>query len=102
MLDLTPPIDVDPYFDLCLESKTEVLLMPKFFGSLQKFLQPSSMDNLLSPDKTKLLYHINKVTSVHCLCISLSVISDIFTIAYRKKRPSFSFCYEIITYSLFI
>lgn len=54
------------------------------------------------PDKSQLLFHINRLTNVHHLCISSSVAPDILAIAHGEGYPGFSHCYEIITRSWFI
>ncbi len=56
----------------------------------------------LAPDIFQLLFHINKLTNIHCLYIPPSMIPDILAIAYGKGHSGFSCCYEIITHSWFI
>ncbi len=53
-------------------------------------------------DKKDLLYHIDKLTGVHRLCISPSVATEIITLAHNADNPGFSRCFEIITRSWFI
>ena len=50
-------------------------------------------------DKTKLLYHVNKLTGVHRLCISPSVAPDVLAIAHGEGHPGFARCYKIISCS---
>ncbi len=59
-------------------------------------------EGLPAPDKSQLLFHINRLTNVHRLCIPPSVALDILAIAHGKDHPGFSRCYEIITRSWFI
>lgn len=54
------------------------------------------------PDKSKLLYHINRLSIVNHLYISSFVAPDIQFVAYRKGHLGFSCCYEIITCSWYI
>lgn len=87
----TPPTDSDPYLAPCPNSS--------------KNLPPISLDveetseELLIPDKSKLFYHINRVTNVHHLYIPSSVAPDILSVAHKEGYPGFSWCYEIITRS---
>lgn len=97
MLGLTPPIDAHPYLILHPENKAKILLVSKVSKFLDKPFQFDNIDSLLSLDKTKLLYYVNKLTIVYCLCISPSVAPDIFTIAYRKGHLGFFFYFKIIT-----
>lgn len=54
------------------------------------------------PDKTKLLYHVNRLINVHRLCIPLSVAPDMLGIAHNEGHPGFSRCYEIVSRSWYI
>lgn len=54
------------------------------------------------PDKSRLLYHINRMTGVQRLCIPSAVAPDILAIAHGNGHPGFSCCYEIITRSWFM
>ena len=89
-----PPADSDPY------------LTPRPDGN--KDCSPGlAMDRetpevLPSPDKSRLLYHVNRVTNVHRLCIPLSVALDILAIAHSEGHPGFSHCYKIISRSWYI
>ena len=56
-------------------------------------------EGLLAPDKSKLLYHVNKITNVYRLYIPPSVALDILAIAHREDYPGFSRCYKIISRS---
>ena len=49
------------------------------------------------PDKTKLLYHVNRTIGNLRLCISLAVAPDVLQIANKEGYPGFSRCYEIVT-----
>lgn len=61
-----------------------------------------TITKLLTLDKLKLLYHINKFIDIHRLCIPLSVVLDILVIAYGESHLGFSCCYKIIVYFQFI
>lgn len=102
VLGSTLPTDADPYLTPHPEGEAKVLPSPELSGSIEEPPQSNSADGLLNPDKTKLLYHVNKLTGVHCLCILPSVTQDILAIAYEEGHPGFSRCYEIITRFWFI
>lgn len=57
---------------------------------------------LTASDKSKVFYHINKLTNAHHLCILPFVAPDIPAIAHGKGYLGFSCCYEIITLFWFI
>ena len=96
VLGSAPPTDADSYIEPQLEGGdlpvTDVL-------SIQR---GPAIDGLPAPDKSKLLYHVNKLTGVYRLCIPPSVAPDILVIAYGEGHPGFSRCYEIIAHSWFI
>ena len=82
-----PPTKADPYF----------------------FLRPTAVvDNhgdeitALPSLRPKLIYHIDHVSGMHCLCIPTSVASVIIAIAYGKGHPGFAQSYEIISRSWYI
>lgn len=54
------------------------------------------------PDKTKLLYQINRTTGNLHLCIPPTVAPDILQIVHGEGHPGFSRCYKIITRSWYI
>ena len=54
------------------------------------------------PDKTKLLYQVNRTTGNLRLCIPPTVAPDILQITHGEGHPGFSRCYEIITRSWYI
>ena len=89
-----PPTDYDPY------------LAPRLDGD--EDLPSSSLDigkipeGFLAPDKSRLLYHINKFTNVHRLCIPPFVAPNILAVAHGEGHPGFSCCYEITTRSWYI
>lgn len=72
--------------------------MTKDFATLEKY---PKLD-VSVPDKTKLFYHINKLTGVHYLYIPPFVAPDILTIAYGKGYLGFAHCYKIISRSYFM
>ena len=53
-------------------------------------------------DKRELLYHVDKLTKVHRLCIPPSVSIEIITLAHGAGHPEFSRCFEIVTRSWLI
>ena len=52
--------------------------------------------------KTKLLYHINRITGNLRLYIPPEVAPDVLQIAHREGHPGFSRCYKIIIRSWYI
>ena len=100
VLGSTPPTDADPYLTPRPEGEAEVLPAPQVSRSLSlERLQSDNTNGLPPPDKTNLLFHVNRLTGVHCLCILLSVVPDIFVIAHGEGHPGFARCYEIISRS---
>lgn len=57
---------------------------------------------LLAPNKSRLLYHVNRLTGVHRLCISPFVARDLCIITYGESYLGFSCFYKMITRSWFI
>lgn len=90
MLNLTLLTAIDPYLILRLDDETKVLSILKISRLLKKHFQTNNIDGFLLLDKTKFLYYVNKVISIHYLSISLSVALDIFAIAYKEGHPNFS------------
>ncbi len=90
----TPPADSDPY------------LTPRLAGD--EDLPPTSTavvetpERLPASDKSRLLYHINRITNVHHLCILPSVAPDILAVAHGEGHLGFSRCYEIISRSWYV
>lgn len=52
---------------------------------------------LPEPNKSRLLYHINKIIDVYRLGIPPSVSPNILAIAHKQDHPNFFHCYNIIT-----
>ena len=89
-----PPTDTDPYLALRPDGDENLPLSPISTEQIP--------ERLPVPDKSKLLYPINRLTNVHRLCIPPSEALEILTIAHEEGHPGFSRCYEIITRSWFI
>lgn len=96
VLGSAPPTGADPYMEPRPEgtdsSVTDAL-------SIQR---GPAINDLPAPDKSKLLYHVSKLTGVYRLCIPPSVAPDIIAIAHGEGHPGFSCCYKIIARSWFI
>ncbi len=90
----TPPTYSDPYLSLRPDGAEEP--HPDYVPVT------GISEGLPRPDKTKLLYLVNRLTNVLDLCIPPSVAPDILAIAYGKGHLGFSRCYEIIIRSWFI
>ncbi len=87
----TLPTDTNPYLTPCSNGDEN---LPISAMSIEKI-----PERLLALDKSKLLYHINKLTNVYCLCIPPFVAPDILAVAHGEGHPGFSRCYKRITYS---
>lgn len=106
VLGSPPPTDADPYLAPRPEDAT---LLPSDISGPE---EPPANDTaspgepsaigLPIPDKTRLLYHVNRLTGVHRLCIPPSVAPDILAIAHGEGHPGFACCYEIVMRSWFI
>ena len=90
----TPPTDSNPYLTPRPNGNEEPLPSSMPFGEIP--------EGLPAPDKSKLFYHIDRLTNVHRLCVPLSVAPDILAVAHGESHPGFSCYYEIITRSWFI
>ena len=88
VIDSTPPTDSNSYLTLRPESDKDFPLSSIDIGEIPEEFPTS--------DKSKLLYHINKLTNVHHLCISPSVALDIRIVAHGEGYLRFSCCYKII------
>lgn len=85
----TLPTDSDHYLTPCFDGNEDL--------SLRFAVDRETPKGLPAPDKSKLLYHVNKTTNVHRLCIPPSVVPDILVFVYGEGHPEFSRCYEIIS-----
>ncbi len=90
----TPSTDSDPYMDPRPEGEE--------YHQPDTLPAPEGPKGLPRPDKPKLLYHVNRLTNVHRLCIPPSVAPDILGIAHGEGHPGFSCCFEIVSRSWFI
>lgn len=89
-----PPVDADPYLTPRLAGDEDFPPRLAVVGEIS--------EGLPAPDKSKLLYHVNKITNVNRLCIPPSMAPDILAIAYGESHPGFSCCYKIISHSWYI
>ncbi len=96
VLGFLPPTDADPYMNPCFEGDRSPIT--DAFSIQHK----PTIDKLPAPDKSKLLYYVSNLTSVHWLCILPSVALDILAIAHGEGYLGFSYCYKIIARSWFI
>ncbi len=94
VIGFTPPTDSDPYLSPQPDSNDKPL--PDCIPA------PDGSEELARLDKSKLFYHVNRLTNVQRLCIPLSVAPDILAIAHGEGHPRFSRCYKIIACSWFI
>lgn len=96
ILGFPPATDADPYLAPRPESG-EPTNLAEDFAALKDPIVDSP-----APDKSKLLYHVNKLTGVHRLCVPPSVAPDILAIAHGEGHPGFARCYKIISRSWFV
>lgn len=89
-----PLTDFDLY--MALRPEGEKCIYPSYLLALKN---PKRLPN---PDKTKLLYHVKRLTNVYYLYIPLSVIPDILKIAYVEGYLGFFRCYEIFSLPLLV
>lgn len=54
------------------------------------------------PDKSELLFYVNRVTGLQRLCIPLGVDAEIIALAHVQGHPGFPCCYEIVSRFWFI
>lgn len=83
--------DGDPYLALQLESD-EPTNLAEDFAALKNPIIDSS-----TPNKSKHLYYINKLTGIYRFYIPPSVAPDIFAIAHGKSYLDFACYYKIIS-----
>lgn len=93
VLGSTPLIDANPYINPCPEGNQSPITNAFFIQC-----RPA-INKLPAPNKSKLLYYVNKLTDIHRLCIPLLVASDILAIAHGESHLGFSYCYKIIARS---
>ena len=62
----------------------------------------SEDSTLPPPNKTRLLYHVNRTTGNLRLCILPAMALDVLQIAHGEGYPGFSYCYEIISRFFYI
>lgn len=60
--------------------------MTKDFATLKNHFELEA----LVEDKTKLLYHVNKLTGVYRICIPSSVAPDVLAIDHGEGHPGFT------------
>lgn len=82
-----PPTDADLYF------------FPRSAAVVNNHGDEETLPLELKP---KLIYHVNHVFGMHCLCIPILVAGEIIAIAYGKGHPGFAQCYEIVFCSWYI
>ena len=85
----TPPTDTNPYLTLHPDGYKNLPLNAIHIKEIPERLPVSY--------KSKILYHINRLTNVHRLYIPPFVAPDILAVTHRKGHPGFSYCYKIIT-----
>ena len=86
-------IDANPYLAPRSESGEPTNLAEDFAALKDQIV------NSPTSDKFKLLYHVNKLTGIHRLCVLPSVALDILAIAHGEGHLGFACCYEIISCS---
>lgn len=99
------PTDSDPYFTP--QPELPHLISHKVFAPSDRDPPPleypeAGVEIAALANKKKLLYHVDKETRVHRLCVPPLVATEIITLAHSAGHPGFSRCFEIITRSWFI
>lgn len=94
ILGFSPITDAAPYLAPWPES-CESTNLDKDFAALRE----RPIIDAPVPDKSKLLYHINRFTGIYCLCILPSVTLNILAIAHGEGHPGFAGYYKIISCS---
>lgn len=94
VLGIPPAMDADPYLAPRPEG-SELIDVTKDFATLEKHPDLEAP----APNKTKLLYHVNKLTGVHRLYIPPSIAPEVLAIAHGEGHLGFPQCYEIISRS---
>lgn len=62
-----------------------------------------SNENTVPPALSrKLIYYVNYVSGIYCLCIPISVVLEVIAIAYNKNHLGFAQYYEFWSYSWYI
>ena len=89
-----PPADSDPY--LTPRPAGDEDFSPRFADVEE------TPEGLPAPDKSRLLYHVNRITNVNRLYIPPSVAPDILAVVHGEGHLGFSCCYEIISRSWYI
>ena len=90
----TPPADSDSH--LTPRPASDENFPPSFADVEQK------PKRLPTPNKSRLFYHVNRITNVHHLCIPPSVAPDILAVAHGEGHPGFSRYYKIISRSWYV
>lgn len=92
----TQPSYSDPYFQPRPEPPENTALE-------SNSISPSETQSIvLGPDTSRLIFHLDRLTGVRCLCIPSFVIPVLLAIAHGEGHPGFSRCHEIISRSGFI
>lgn len=87
-------MDADPYLAPRPEDNKSVD-MAKDFATLEKHTKLDTP----ALDKTKFLYHVNKLTDIYRLYISLSVTPNILAIVHKEGHPGSTCYYKIKSHS---
>lgn len=86
-------LDSDPYFQSKLELPSNAILEPDSTFLLEEQLP------FVKLGTSKFIFHLDRSTNVHQLCIFPFVTPKLLAIAHKKEHPGFSYCYEIISQS---
>lgn len=67
------------------------------------FISPSETHSgVVGPNTSRLIFNLDRLTGVCCLCISCFVAPELLAIAHNKGYSGFSHCHKIISRSWFI
>ena len=90
------PSDSDPYFQPRPEPSEDMALESDFISSSE------THSGVVGPNTSKLIFYLDRLTGVRCLCIPPFVAPELLAIAHGKEHLGFSRCHKIISRSWFI
>ena len=88
--------DSDPYFQPRPEPLDNTALESDSISLSEE------QSDIFEPNTNKLIFHLDRSTDVHRLCIPLSVAPELLSIAHGEGHPGFLRCHEIISRSWFL
>lgn len=84
-------LDSNPYFQPKLRPPSNAILEPDSVFLLKEQLP------FVQPGTSRLIFHLDRLTSICRLCIPPFVAPELLAIAHKKRHFGFLRCYEIIS-----